>query len=478
MKIPSSVLIAAILSFSPGMLFAQVPSLINYQGRIAVGGTNYDGTGQFKFALVSSNGAATFWSNDGTSVAGSEPAIGVGLTVTKGLYSVLLGNAALPGMMLIPTPVFTNSDVNLRIWFNDGTNGFQLLSPDQRIAAVGYAMMSANVPDGIITSAKLAANAVTSAKLATGAVTTVNLANGVITTAKLADDSIGSAQLADNIDLGSPGNPGVLTVFRNAIGGPSICLLGSSSEILSFGTNGDIKARLFSRPSSFGELDLYDNLNSNLGVVLAAGNDTGGFLSLNSSVGSPRAYLSGTNSGGFLSLYQSGGATVTLNANVAGRGKIVTDGIEAKQSADVGNSTNSAILSVFRNAVGGPSVCLVGGTSEMLSFGTNGDVKARLFSTSFSYGELHLLDNFNSSTGVVLTAGNDTGGSLSLNDSNGSPRALLSGANSGGSLTVYQGDGDTGIVIRGDDGDGYGSIRLFGTNATNTIILEDHYRGS
>src|SRR5688572_29672946 len=116
MKIPSSVLIAAILSFLPGMLLAQVPSLINYQGRIAVGGTNYDGTGQFKFALVSSNGAATFWSNDGTSVAGGEPAGGVGLTVTKGLYSVLLGNVALPGMMLIPAPIFTNSDVNLRIW--------------------------------------------------------------------------------------------------------------------------------------------------------------------------------------------------------------------------------------------------------------------------------------------------------------------------------------------------------------------------
>jgi hypothetical protein len=31
---------------------AQVPQLINYQGRVAVNGTNFDGTGQFKFALV------------------------------------------------------------------------------------------------------------------------------------------------------------------------------------------------------------------------------------------------------------------------------------------------------------------------------------------------------------------------------------------------------------------------------------------
>ena len=33
--------------------------------------------------------------------------------------------------------LFTNCDVRLRVWFNDGTNGFQLLTPDQRIAAVG-----------------------------------------------------------------------------------------------------------------------------------------------------------------------------------------------------------------------------------------------------------------------------------------------------------------------------------------------------
>ena len=31
---------------------AQVPQLINYQGRVAAGGVNFDGTGQFKFALV------------------------------------------------------------------------------------------------------------------------------------------------------------------------------------------------------------------------------------------------------------------------------------------------------------------------------------------------------------------------------------------------------------------------------------------
>jgi hypothetical protein len=32
--------------------YAQVPGIINYQGRVGVGGTNFTGTGQFQFALV------------------------------------------------------------------------------------------------------------------------------------------------------------------------------------------------------------------------------------------------------------------------------------------------------------------------------------------------------------------------------------------------------------------------------------------
>jgi len=36
--------------------------------------------------------------------------------------------------------VFLNQDVFLRVWFNDGVHGYQQLTPDQRIAAVGYAL--------------------------------------------------------------------------------------------------------------------------------------------------------------------------------------------------------------------------------------------------------------------------------------------------------------------------------------------------
>ncbi len=124
---------------------AQVPQIINYQSRVAVGGANFDGSGQFKFALVNANGSTTYWSNDGTSTAGSQPTAAVTLAVSKGLYSVQLGDIALTNMTAIPASVFTNADVRLRVWFNDGVNGSQLLSPDHRIAAVGYAMMAGGV---------------------------------------------------------------------------------------------------------------------------------------------------------------------------------------------------------------------------------------------------------------------------------------------------------------------------------------------
>ncbi|MEP6686004.1 MAG: hypothetical protein ABJB22_04435, partial [Verrucomicrobiota bacterium] len=164
------------------VLHGQVPQQINYQGRVLTGSTNFDGSGQFKFALVNAAGTTTYWSNDGTSVNGSQPTAAVTLTVTKGLYSVLLGDNSIANMTALPATVFTNSDVRLRVWFNDGTNGSQLLTPDQRIAAVGYAFMADNIKDGAVTSAKLAAGAVTAPSIANGAIGTPQLAPGALAT--------------------------------------------------------------------------------------------------------------------------------------------------------------------------------------------------------------------------------------------------------------------------------------------------------
>ena len=154
LSLVKSVLFAAVLTATTA-LHAQVPHVINYQGRVAVGSpaVNFDGTGSFKFALVNTDGTTSYWSNDGTSTAGNPPTAAVTLPVTKGLYSVLLGDTALANMTTITATVFGNPDVRLRVWFNDGVNGSQLLTPDQRIAAVGYAMVASGLAPGATISA-------------------------------------------------------------------------------------------------------------------------------------------------------------------------------------------------------------------------------------------------------------------------------------------------------------------------------------
>ncbi len=73
----------------------------------------------------------------------------------------------------IPASVWTNPDVRLRVWFNDGSNGSQLLTPDQRLAPTGY------LADGAVAGPALATGAVTSAKIASGAVGSAQLAANV-----------------------------------------------------------------------------------------------------------------------------------------------------------------------------------------------------------------------------------------------------------------------------------------------------------
>lgn len=123
-----------------GMAWAAVPSQVAFQGRISVDGVNFDGAGDFKFAIVNADGTETYWSNDGTSEEGSAPESSVTLPVHRGLYSVLLGGA---GMEPIDASVFAEAEgASLRVWFDDGENGSQLLSPDQEFASVPTALVA------------------------------------------------------------------------------------------------------------------------------------------------------------------------------------------------------------------------------------------------------------------------------------------------------------------------------------------------
>lgn len=250
-----AVVLCFVLGFPVAALADGVPHMLNYQGRVAVDGQNFTGTGYFKFALVDggsnqhrtatavatvsgsnriasvtvtnggsgyttapavsiegtgtgatftaivSNGAvtgitvnaagsgyaalplpniviepppsnvqvSTLWTNDGSELGAieKEPDTAVALSVNKGLYAVLLGDKAVSGMVPLDASIFAaNADLRLRVWFSRDQTSFTQLTPDQRIAAVGYAMMADDVRDGSITSMKLAPGAVQLTQLA------------------------------------------------------------------------------------------------------------------------------------------------------------------------------------------------------------------------------------------------------------------------------------------------------------------------
>jgi hypothetical protein len=94
----------------------------------------------------------TYWSNDGTSVAGSQPSSAVNVAVSNGLFTVVLGDTTLANMTAIDASLFAQPDLQLRIWFNDGVNGFAALSPVQDLTPTPYAIaaMSANSASNLL----------------------------------------------------------------------------------------------------------------------------------------------------------------------------------------------------------------------------------------------------------------------------------------------------------------------------------------
>ena len=378
---------------------AQVPQIINYQGRITVGGTNYDATGLFKFALVNTAGTLNYWANDGT--ASGQPATGVSLAVSKGLYAVLLGDTTVSGMTTtIGSTAFNNSDVRLRVWFSDGS-GYQQLTPDQRIAAVGYALVAGTVSDGSITSAKLASGAVTSTALAAGSVSATQLATGAVTSDKLGASAVGSSAL----DL-----TGLTTILWKA-GGNS----GTTAGTHFLGTSDNIALEL--KANSVRALRIEPNISS-------APNLIGGAAQNSVAAGIVGAVISGGGAGSYsgsavTNLVQSdfgsiggGGAngikTGSLGAHIGGGYlNLVTNGTYATISGGYANaaSTNSAtvgggfynVASGFESTVGGGQANIASGSVSFVGGGVTNIASG--FESAVVGGEL------NDATGAVSFVG-------------------------------------------------------------------------
>jgi hypothetical protein len=93
-------------------------------------------------------------------------------------------------------------------------------------------------------------------------------------------DRVASAELDDSIDLGTTAVNGLLNLYRTAANTPGITLTGGASQISTFGSDGLEQIRLWG--PSWGEILLMDSsaLTNDRTVLLSAGNNTGGSLTL------------------------------------------------------------------------------------------------------------------------------------------------------------------------------------------------------
>jgi microcystin-dependent protein len=138
---------------------------IAYQGRLADSdGAPLTGTYSMIFRLYdAATGGMPLWEEQWT---GSN-----GVKVSDGLFSVMLGS-----LTAIPQVVITGHD-QLFLGITVGTD--DEMTPRVQLGSVPFAVQALTVPDGSVTTAKIASAAVTTANIASGAVTADKLASGL-----------------------------------------------------------------------------------------------------------------------------------------------------------------------------------------------------------------------------------------------------------------------------------------------------------
>ena len=114
-----------------------VGNTLPHQGRIMISGTAFEGTGYFKFALISST-SSIVWNHEGSQ---GEPSATLPLEVRNGFYSCEIGDSSINGMSPFPANLFElYSGMKLRIWFDDGQNGLEQLGADQPLLVAPYSL--------------------------------------------------------------------------------------------------------------------------------------------------------------------------------------------------------------------------------------------------------------------------------------------------------------------------------------------------
>ena len=411
------------LSFGMNAVHAQ-STVFTYQGRVLDNGTNFNGTGQFKFALLSStnfnrqataaanlsgqfvtsyniissgsgyvsapavivsggggSGATatatlsggvvtainpvsagsgyasaptvalsappanisytTYWSNDGTSSAGSQPTAAVGVGVANGLFTVGLGDTTIANMTAISASLFAQPNLQLRIWFSDGVNGYAALSPVQNLTPSPYAITANTASNllGTLPAAQLVGN-VALAQLPSAVVT--NGTTGVTLTGTFTGNGAGLTnlpssgggftwQIVTGTNQQAQSNTGYLAnnAAQVTITLPSSPILGSVVRVSGVGAGGWRIAQ------NTGQLILTDSLLRTHYLMAVASSSDGTRL-----VGAGDGIYISTNSGAIWTPVQKG-VLCSSAASSSDGSKLVAGGGMYGGSGPIYTSTNS-----------------------------------------------------------------------------------------------------------------------------------------
>lgn len=111
--------------------FAQSFSVLNYQGRVTVNGTNFNGSAYFVFSIHDTNGVI-LWSSGTFPMVGSTnlPAGVWKLALRDGVYNIRLGDRGAGMPALDANLLRTAAAPFLRVWINDGATSWRQLADD------------------------------------------------------------------------------------------------------------------------------------------------------------------------------------------------------------------------------------------------------------------------------------------------------------------------------------------------------------
>lgn len=478
------VLLVALISISASSL-AQVPPLITYQGLVQSGGTNFTGTGWFKFAIIdgiTQPTAAPHFAAGGPIIGATVMDGGSGyvapptVTVTDPTGSGASLTAVLAGGSVVsltvnnggtgytdPTIHIAPPSENFSFWSNDGTAG------GEPATAVGvevedgfFAIVLGQDTTGLSPSIfnhpglylrqwfsdgesgfvrwtndiRLTAvpYAMVAAQLAGGSVAGEQIADGAVGSTELAPDSVSSGHIIDR------------EVHTEDLADESVTS-DKLANAISIGST-----------ATSGQLDVWDGVDEVQAFEL---NGSSHVLSVYGSDGLERIQLWGDGTGQ-IRLHD------TTNANLTAWLTAGNDGLVAPQ-----------LLLSSGEEGGGARAQLLGSTSGgSLSLMAGDGLRALLEGDESDGGRL-TLRRADGPTGAVLYGeenggeGNSGVGALSLRNVVGSPRARIYGGSSG-RMYLYNDSGTNTFAAHGGGSDG-SEVRLLNSSGRETITLDGQW---